>query len=170
MIGLTYQNFSRPEPCSIIVAPYCLKMFRQRWYMLAMCEEYDQLRIFALDRIQGMEEMEESFKLPKKFNAEEFFRNYFGVIIGDDFEVEDVKLKVNADQVKYYRTLPLHRSQQEIETTDEYSVFRYHIAPTYDFWQEILSKGDTVEVLEPAGFREWMAETAANLNEIYSKK
>ena len=169
MIGLTYQRFGRPEPCSIIVAPYCVKMFRQRWYMLAKSEEYDRPSIYALDRIQGMEEMEESFKLPKKFNAEEFFRNYFGVIIGDDYEVEDVKLKVKADQVMYYRTLPLHRSQQEIETTDEYSVFRYHIAPTYDFWQEILSKGDTVEVLEPAGFREWMAATAANLNKIYSK-
>lgn len=169
MIGLTYQSFNRPEPYSFVVAPYCLKIFKQRWYMLAKSEEYERPRIYALDRIHGMEEMEEAFELPKDFDAESFFGDYFGIIIGDGADVEDVKLKVRADQVKYYRTLPLHHSQKEVETTDEFSVFQYRIATTFDFCQEILSKGDSVEVLEPAVFRDWVAETARKMNEKYSQ-
>ena len=170
MIGLTYQSFNRPEPHSFMAAPYCLKLFKQRWYMLARSEDYDQPRIYSLDRIVDMEEMEETFELPKDFDGEAFFSNYFGIVIGDGSKVEDVRLKVRADQVKYYRSLPLHHSQTEVETTDGYSVFQYHVAPSFDFWQEILSKGDTVEVLAPEGFRNWVADTAANMSRLYSDK
>ena len=113
-----------------------------------------------------MEEMEESFSLPEGFDAAGFFRDRFGVIIGDG-KVCDIRIRVDEDQVMYYRSLPLHHSQVEVETNDAYSVFSYRLAPTFDFWQEILSKGDTVEVLEPAEFRDWVAETARSMAGIY---
>ena len=65
-----------------------------------------------------------------------------------------MSIKVYFNQAKYFRSLPLHWSQQEIKSTDEYSVFEYHIRPTYEFEQEILSHGADVEVLEPAWFRD----------------
>ena len=40
-----------------------------------------------------------------------YFRNYFGIIVGE--EPVDVEIRVTADQVKYFRTLPLHKSQKE---------------------------------------------------------
>ena len=109
------------------------------------------------------------FFVPQGFDARVLFRDHFGIIIGDDVPVETIKLKVEASQVKYYRSLPLHHSQREIETTLDYSVFEYHLATTFDFWQEVLSKGDTEEVLEPSEFRSWIADTVANLNKTYNK-
>ena len=44
-------------------------------------------------------------------------------------------------------------SMKEIETQEEFSIFTYHLAPDYDFRQDILSFGDKVEVLEPEGLR-----------------
>ena len=170
MISMTYQSFNRPDPHTFMAAPYCIKLFKQRWYMLARSEGYDTPRIYALDRMVDMEEMEETFELPAGFNAEAFFRDYFGIIIGDGSEAEDVLLKVDKSQVKYYRSLPLHSSQEEVETADDYSVFKFHIATTFDFWQEILSKGDTVEVLAPEGFRQWIAGTAKNILGKYEKE
>ena len=41
----------------------------------------------------------------------------------------------------------------EIETQEEFSIFTYHLAPDYDFRQDILSFGDKVEVLEPEELR-----------------
>ena len=50
------------------------------------------------------------------------------------------------------RTLPLHHSQQELETSETskgYSIFTYYLTPNYDFIHDLLYFGEDVEVLEP---------------------
>lgn len=163
VISLCYQSFRHPEPFCFNVRPYCVKYFKQRWYLLGDSDL--GLRIYSLDRFVDMEELEEHFEIPKGFDAEEYFGNYFGVIIGD--EPEDVKIRVVPDQVKYFRTLPMHGSQRETVQEDGSSVFSYHIAPTFDFVQEILSHGADVEVLEPAELRESVADIIAGMASRY---
>lgn len=163
VIRLCYQSFRHPEPFCFNVRPYCVKYFKQRWYLLGDSDL--GLRIYSLDRFVDMEELEEHFEIPKGFDAEEYFGNYFGVIIGE--EPEDVKIRVVPDQVKYFRTLPLHGSQRETVQEDGSSVFSYHIAPTLDFVQEILSHGADVEVLEPAELRESVADIIAGMASRY---
>lgn len=163
VIRLCYQSFRHPEPFCFNVRPYCVKYFKQRWYLLGDSDL--GLRIYSLDRFVDMEELEEHFEIPKGFDAEEYFGNYFGVIIGE--EPEDVKIRVVPDQVKYFRTLPLHGSQRETVQEDGSSVFSYHIAPTFDFVQEILSHGADVEVLEPAELRESIADSVAGMASRY---
>ncbi len=163
VIRLCYQSFRHPEPFCFNVRPYCVKYFKQRWYLLGDSDL--GLRIYSLDRFVDMEEMEEHFEIPKGFDAEEYFGNYFGVIIGE--EPEDVKIRVVPDQVKYFRTLPMHGSQRETVQEDGSSVFSYHIAPTFDFVQEILSHGADVEVLEPIELRESIADNVAGMASRY---
>ncbi len=163
VISLCYQSFRHPEPHYFNVSPYCVKHFKQRWYLLGDSDL--GLRIYSLDRFVDMEELEERFELPKGFNAEEYFRDYFGVIIGE--APEDIKIRVVPDQVKYFRTLPLHGSQKEKVQEDGSSVFSYHIAPTFDFVQEILSHGADVEVLEPVKLRERISDEVAEMASRY---
>lgn len=163
VIRLCYQSFRHPEPFCFNVRPYCVKYFKQRWYLLGDSDL--GLRIYSLDRFVDMEELEEHFEIPKGFDAEEYFGNYFGVIIGE--EPEGVKIRVVPDQVKYFRTLPMHGSQRETVQEDGSSVFSYHIAPTLDFVQEILSHGADVEVLEPAELRESIADIIAGMASRY---
>lgn len=163
VIRLCYQSFRHPEPFCFNVRPYCVKYFKQRWYLLGDSDL--GLRIYSLDRFVDMEELEEHFEIPKGFDAEEYFGNYFGVIIGE--EPEDVKIRVVPDQVKYFRTLPMHGFQRETVQEDGSSVFSYHIAPTLDFVQEILSHGADVEVLEPAELRESVADIIAGMASRY---
>ena len=147
-LSMTYQSFGRSEPTTFDVEPYCVKLFEQRWYMLGMS---DKLRIYSLDRIKALEPTERKFKLPKSFDAEKFFADHYGIIIGDkEFDVGPVALKVDSWQSKYLRTLPLHHRQVEVERTDEYSIFEYRLCPSFDFRQKILSLGATTEVLAPA--------------------
>ena len=146
-LSMVYQSFGAEKPSTFDVEPWCVKLFEQRWYMLGMS---DKLRIHALDRIKALEPTEHKFKMPKKFNAEEFFKDYYGIIINDDeFDVCPVALKVDSWQSQYLRTLPLHHSQIEVERTEEYSIFEYRLCPSFDFRQKILSMGSSVEVLAP---------------------
>ncbi len=166
VVELTYKSFWRDGESTFTVHPYCLKLFRQRWYMLARSENYDDsLRIYALDeRMLNVTPLKRALKIPAKFNAEEFFSPYFGVIIEERPFVSKVELKVVADQVKYFESLPLHHSQQLIESTPEYSVFQYRLIPTFDFRQEILSHGPAVEVLGPEELRD---EIKADIAKMY---
>ncbi len=45
-------------------------------------------------------------------------------------------------------------SQKMVMETSDYTLFQYHLVPTFDFKQEILSRGSTFEVLSPEWFRE----------------
>ena len=168
-INLTYRSFKNPQPHTFEAEPYCVKVFKQRWYLLAKTPKWETPKIYALDRIVDIEELDKAFELPDDFDAEVFFSNHFGIIVGDGGKPEDVKLKVPANQVQYYDSLPLHHSQKKIEDTPEYSVFSYHIVPTFDFWQEIMSKGDHVEVLEPSRLRDWVADAAREMMKIYGE-
>ena len=174
-LSMTYQSFGKSEPSTFEVEPYCVKLFEQRWYMLARSERYPEPRVYALDRIHALEPTERKFKLPKKFDAAKFFEDYYGIIIGDeDFGVEPVALKVDSWQSKYLRTLPLHHTQVEVERNDEYSIFEYRLCPSFDFRQKILSMGSPVEVLAPAELiakvcEEGIAEPAQQ-NEEYKFK
>ena len=85
------------------------------------------------------------------------FRKLFGVIL-DNGPVEEVIIRVSDDQVKYYRTLPLHHSQEEGESGDGYTEFRYRLVPTFDFVRELLSKGMYAEVMSP----QWLRREVAN--------
>lgn len=135
--------------------------------MLGRSEEYDTPRIYALDeRMKNAVQTTKKLKVPARFNAVEFFANYFGIIVGNDCKPSTVELRVVADQVKYFESLPLHDSQTKVQSAsnDEYTVFQYHLVPTFDFRQEILRHGPDVEVLSPEWFRD---EVKADIAQMY---
>lgn len=159
-VELTYQSFNREEPNCFEAHPWCLKLFRRRWYMLARSEGYLQPRIYALDkRMRNVVPLKKKLRKPAMFDGEKFFSDYFGIITAGDGEAPSViTLKVRADQAKYLETLPLHPSQQLVEGTPEYSIFQYRLIPTFDFKQELLSRGSAVQVLSPGWLRTEMEE------------
>ena len=151
---ITYQGFWSKEPSTFTINPYCLKLFKQRWYVLAKSVSTKDLRIYCLDeRMQGAEVLNQAFRVPAKFDAERFFAGMFGVILPDEGP-EKILLKVDDSQVGYFKSLPLHDSQREVESTPEYTIFEFKVAPTYDFKQVVLSNNHFVEVLAPEYFRD----------------
>ncbi len=167
-VEMTYQSFHSERCHTFEVHPYCLKLFKQRWYMLARSESYKKPRIYALDRIKDLRVTENIFSVDRRFNAEEFFSNYFGIIAGDGEEVETIDIKISDDQVKYIESLPLHHSQKAVEVTDEYTVFRYSFVPTFDFKQEILSRGRDAEIVAPQWLRDEIADEVREMAKKYS--
>ena len=45
VIEMTYQSFWRDEPNTYTAKPYCLKLFKQRWYVLAKSEGKKEPRV-----------------------------------------------------------------------------------------------------------------------------
>jgi hypothetical protein len=164
-----YKPFWNSEIRDIEINPYCIKIFKQRWYIIGYNAYKQDIRIYSLDRIQSITTTNTKFKLPKSFKADIYFENAFGIFVSSEIKPCVVKLKVFGNRVDYLKTLPLHHSQKEVESNEKYSVFQYYIAPTKDFMQEILSHGNDIEVLSPESFRNEIAETINKMNQLYKK-
>ena len=113
--------------------------------------------------------MDETFELPKDWSADEYFNCCFGIIADQRLEPQTVKLKVSAGQANYIRDLMIHESQEEIQQNEEYSIFKYYLRPSYDFIQELLWNGETMEVLEPLSLRKEIAGIISRMNEKYKE-
>ena len=166
-IKLDYQPFWHDEPITMNIEPYCLKIFKQRWYVVARSAYLNAIRTYSLDRILEIRTTETAFKIPKDFNPETYFEKSFGIVVDEKIKPCVVKLKVFGNQRKYLRTLPLHSTQQEIETTSDYSVFSYYISPTEDFKTEVLSHGNGIEVLSPDWLRADIIDIVKKMNIVY---
>jgi WYL domain len=163
-LEISYQSYWKVESAIYEIEPYFVKVFKQRWYVIA---KSDKLRIYALDRIKSLTASRNSYKMPDDFDAEVYFYNCYGIIQDESIKAETVILKISSDQAKYLRALPLHSSQKETEKTPDYSVFEYFIKPTFDLRQEILSLGESVEVLAPERFRKEIKELIENMIQAY---
>ena len=164
-LKVKYQGYTMEQDRVFEIEPYFIREFKRRWYLYGH-KDYDKDRkphMYALDRMLEVEIMPDTFKMPEDIDATSWFSSLYGVRKYDDMKSQKVLLKVYGRQVRYFRSLPLHSSQEEVETKQGYSVFSYYLAPDYDFKQDILSFGDCVEVLEPAALRDAISETVCNL-------
>lgn len=167
VIFISYYSYNSEKYYEFDIHPYFVKAFKKRWYVVAYSPGTDDIRCYALDRMENVIISDKVFKMPKDLEPAEYFKDCFGIINNEDSEVQKVVLKVDAYQSNYIRNLPLHESQKEMKRTDEYSIFEYHLKPEFDFEQEIFSNMDTMEVLEPQRLREEITQRLKNLTGKY---
>ena len=165
-IIITYQQFDR-ESHTFPIDPFCLKLFENRWYVLAR-NNRGQIKLYGLDRILDLSFCDEHYELPKDFNAEEYFAPYYGIVRNE--EPERIVLRAYDVHRHYMASLPLHDSQRLIEDTGEYSDFELTVAPTYDLVMKLLSFGAMIEVIEPVTLRDTMRGWVSELFEMYKVK
>ena len=155
---LTYRKFGQEEPYTITVEPYAIKVFKQRWYLLAKNYKRSLPTIYALDRVLSLQVTDELFEFPEDFSTERFFKDFYGVLCHADEEVERIVIRAYPPLTHYLRTLPLHHSQKELQSTPQYADFEFYLHPTFDFLQELFAQTHEVEVLEPLRLRNSMKE------------
>ena len=169
-LKVRYHGYTMEEEMTYEIEPYFIREFKRRWYLYGH-KEYDEdtePHMYALDRMLEVEVMPDTFEMPEDLDAKEWFQSLYGVRKYRDMKREKVLLKVYGKQVRYFRSLPLHSSQEEIEKKHGYSIFSYYLAPDYDLKQDILSFGDSIEVIQPSELRTSIAKTIKKLNSKYN--
>lgn len=165
-IMITYKAFGRDKGYTFPLEPYCMKLFENRWYMLGR-NNRNEVKLYGLDRLESVEITEETFKLPKDFDAADFFSTAFGIVVGNDAKPERIVLRANEDHKYYLKSLPLHHSQREIEDCGEYADFEFFLAPTYDFVMKLLHYGAMIEVIRPDTLRKTMKGWISDMYNLY---
>ena len=163
-----YYSFNKRTKKAQKLIPYFLKAWEQRWYLVAEPDNHHHgLSVFALERMSNIRLTEEMVKPSNNITADEYFHGSFGVNHSDNQVPERVVIKVYGTQADYVRALPIHESQRELEATEEYAVFEYHVAVCYNLFQQLLWHREQLEVLEPASMREEMKSIVEALAKKY---
>lgn len=160
-IAVKYMKYGDEVPKNLNFEPYCLKLFRQRWYVLGHFHrdvkdgpDVDFFGMFSFDRILDMSLTDVKFQIDPDFDAKTFFSECYGVLVNDDTGPVRIVIRVYGYEQYYVKDLPIHHSQQEMAQGDDYTDFELFLRPTPDFIRHIISLGNQVQVLSP----KWLAE------------
>lgn len=161
VVKITHHQFGHEHSHTFPVEPYCVKLFENRWYVLARTNR-GKMRIYGLDRIEEAEITDETFELPAGFDANEYFAGVYGIVFSKEGKPEPIVIRAYEPHKYYMRSLPLHESQYLIEDCGEYADFGLYLKPTFDFIMKLLQYGAMIEVLRPASLRKdlkgWISE------------
>ena len=151
-VKFDYHPYTRSLPTrGLIIEPYFLKLFKQRWYMVGRVPAEGRIKTYALDRVKKAIVLPEKFEPDPDFDTENYFKHSYGIVVNQNEPVK-VVLRTTPKRAKYLRALPLHASQSET-VSDKYSLFTYNIRVSDDFVAELLSYGPDITVVEPPELR-----------------
>lgn len=167
VVNITYRSFKKSQSHTFPIEPYCVKLFENRWYVLAHNIQYDDMRLYGLDRVESIEATPQQFKLPKDFDAAKYFSTAYGIVLDDDIKPERIVIRANEDHKHYVKSLPLHHSQRLIEDCGTYADFELSLAPTYDFVMKLLHVGPMIEVIKPQSLRATMKGWISDMYQLY---
>jgi predicted DNA-binding transcriptional regulator YafY len=158
VLEIWYQSFKASRPGKIVLHPYLLKEYRNRWFVLGKKQLNQPILTLALDRIS---EIEITNKLPyledKDFNSAEYYKDVIGVTVNSNRPV-NVHLFFNHEHAPYVLTKPLHHSQQIISETKDGIEISIKVIPNFELEREILGFGENVKVVSPLRLKQRINE------------
>lgn len=157
---ITYQSFNARQPSDIILYPYLLKEFRNRWFLFGSKPESMKLVNLALDRIKCVEPADVPFAENPEFDPEHFFDDVIGVSKDIGARPVTIKFWASANQSRYIRTKPVHKSQRLIEENkaDRSCVFEIDVVVNHEMYSVFMSYGPGVRILSPRHVVKYMRE------------
>ena len=155
VLSIKYQPFENDKPFELIVHPYYLKQYNNRWFLFGYNPEigkYDWN--LALDRIVSLEEIEGEYNQNTDIDWQEYFEDIIGVTKPMNAEVENVEIHFFGKTGHYIETKPLHGSQKSKWLGEKLFEVRLKVMVNYELEKMVLSFGESVVVIKPASLVE----------------
>ncbi len=173
ILSIELKRFRTFKVVNIEIIPYFVRLFRQEWYLVAQDLTKDIVRIFPLEKVADVIKTGKKFELPEDEDYPEattFFKDYFGMTVGENVEREIITFKAVGDIAKQLQQVPLHESQVELENDDNGTTFSVRLYPTSDFIQAIASYGNSLKILKPVSVQEQVKAFAQEIMNNYREE
>jgi predicted DNA-binding transcriptional regulator YafY len=149
VIKLVYRSFKSDHDVNMVLHPYYLKQYNNRWFLLGLNDKYKSITNVALDRIVSFDTLTTKYIKNKTINFNEYFEDIIGVTKPQDAELVKIDLLFNNDQAPYILTKPIHGSQKNKSHNENGLHVSIEVIPNHELEKLILSFGDKVKVLGP---------------------
>lgn len=179
VLALKYHTFKDPQVKEVVVYPYLLKEYNNRWFLIVGVEDGTILN-FALDRIDDFKPMPHIDYIEPDEDLESRFDDIVGVTLFKDKPTEDILLWVNEEGFQYVKTKPLHGSQRDVKGDEDKLLrekypalkggrfFRLQCILNYELEQLLMSKMNQLVVLEPATLKDSLINRIKKMDSLYS--
>ena len=179
VLALKYHTFKDPQVREVVVYPYLLKEYNNRWFLIVGVEDGTILN-FALDRIDDFEPMPHIDYIEPDDDLESRFDDIVGVTLFKDKPTEDILLWVNEEGFQYVKTKPLHGSQRDVKGEEDKTMrerypalqggrfFRLQCILNYELEQLLMSKMNQLVVIEPATLKDSLINRIKKMDSLYS--
>jgi len=168
VLSLEYKNFKQEKVDTIIVHPYFLKEYNNRWFLLGFNEDKHKISNFAFDRIISINTV--SFPKYRENEEIDFNQEYFDDIIGvshTNAEQQPIIIKVAKDTYPYIETKALHWSQSVVDRDEDSVTIKIKVAPNFELEQCLLSYGEAITIEQPVSLREKIKERINRMRNNY---
>ena len=179
VLALKYHTFKDPQVREVVVYPYLLKEYNNRWFLIVGVEDGTILN-FALDRIDDFKPMPHIDYIEPDEDLESRFDDIVGVTLFKDKPTEDILLWVNEEGYQYVKTKPLHGSQRDVKGEEDKTMrekypalqggrfFRLQCILNYELEQLLMSKMNQLVVLEPATLKDSLINRIKKMDSLYN--
>jgi predicted DNA-binding transcriptional regulator YafY len=168
-VGLSIRYHRPGEPAGDfrVVHPYAFVLAGRDWMMLAEDRDAAQVKNFYLARIETAELSTDRYSIPKNFDADAFFRNTFGLYVGDARPFR-LRVRFSGPASGQVREMQFH-PQQKIETTPEGdAILEMPAQSIAEARRFVLAYGKDATALEPPELVEDLRSETAALARAYA--
>lgn len=161
---VTYHAFSTDRVKTYQIEPLQFFEHHGGLYLFARVSKYGDIRILAIERLQKIEVMAETFPWPEGFQAESCLQSTFGLTLGDEIEVT---IRFSAEQAKYIRERKWAAEQKLTPAKDGSLILWMRTSGWYDVKRWVLSFGVEAEVQAPEELREEVKQEITRMGKMY---
>lgn len=141
-----YHKPGAEQPIDYAVDPYGLVLYQYGLYLVGQSHQANEIRIFAVERVQAIDMTEELFEIPKTFSLEERVDRGFGLIDG---ELQNVKIWISADWAYFVKERRWHPTQKLQTQKDGSVILTMRCGGIDELTAWVLSLGPGAKVLGP---------------------
>ncbi|MFI8379084.1 helix-turn-helix transcriptional regulator [Leeuwenhoekiella sp. NPDC079379] len=156
VLEIEYQDFKNPLSYKIVLHPYVLKQYNNRWFVFGLNEENNiSFWNMALDRIQSINELDKDYKTADIDWEDDYFYDIIGVTRIQNADVQEIVLQFLSELAPYIQTKPIHPTQTRPKFLESGEmVISIKVIPNYELERLILSYGEKVKVISPKSIRD----------------
>lgn len=167
VIEVKYKKFTDSEIKKHILHPFLLREYNNRWYLMAISGNTNNVLTFGLDRIVNVQVMDNIKYITHEFDSEEYFKNVIGMTALQNVKIETITLSFSPLMGQYLKSKHLHHSQKIIEENKNETIIEFEIIPTIEFQQFIFSCGTECKVVSPNWYKKQILSEINKMVEQY---
>jgi predicted DNA-binding transcriptional regulator YafY len=167
-VQLSYKSFKARQASDIVFYPYLLKEYRNRWFVLGMKKQGNEINTFALDRILAVEALpREPYHQQKNFDPHIYFNHIVGVTRNLAEHPTLVLFWANHFHAPYIKTKPIHHSQKVVEEVKSGMHFSIEVIPNFELERELMGFGEGVKILSPLRLARRIQKRIQLMHDLY---
>jgi predicted DNA-binding transcriptional regulator YafY len=162
-VRMRYHSFSSQQVKDYIVEPYRLAYAQGGLYLQAFVPDYNEMRTFAVQRIEQAVALEESFS-PVENSPAGVFPDSLGAFSGTP---EQVVIEFTAAEAPYVRERQFHSSQQIEDLPGGKIRLTMNVVTDWELQAWVMGFGPAAKVIHPAAFAQRIVESLEEARATY---